>query len=74
MKQQEAKPLVIAAWDEWVAAKGLAPDDVNGRDALQFYYELQDKKSPLLKFIARVRDKWEIVHDWLIAEGRLRPF
>jgi hypothetical protein len=24
-------------------------------------------------FIARARDKWDVVHEWLIVEGRLRP-
>lgn len=71
MKQKEAEPLVIAAWDEWVMKRGLDPEKATGRDALQFYYELQDANSPLLKFISRARDKWQVIHDWLVSQRRV---
>jgi hypothetical protein len=45
-----------------------ALNDATGRDLLQFYYELQDAKSPLLKFMSRGRDKWLIIHEWLSDE------
>ena len=71
MKLKEAKPLVIAAWDDWAAKRGLRPDNAEGRDTLQFYYELQDAKSPLLKFNSRTREKWQVIHDWLVSEQRV---
>jgi hypothetical protein len=71
MKQKEAKPLLIDAWDAWLENRGIDHNDATGRDALQFYYELQDKKSPLLGFISRARDKWDVVHDWLVIERRV---
>jgi hypothetical protein len=71
MKQKEAKPLLMAAWDAWLQKKGISHNDATGRDALQFYYELQDTKSPLLGFISRARDKWDVVYDWLVSEGRV---
>jgi hypothetical protein len=71
MKLKEAKPLVIAAWDDWAAKRGLRPDNAAGRDTLQFYYELQDAKSPLLKFDSRTREKWQVIHDWLVSEQRV---
>jgi hypothetical protein len=71
MKQKEARPLVVAAWDAWAAKRGLNSADATGRDALQFYYELQDVSSPLLKFISREREKWQVIHDWLVSERRI---
>jgi hypothetical protein len=71
MKQKEARPLVVAAWDVWATKRGLDNADATGRDALQFYYELQDVNSPLLKFISREREKWQVIHDWLVSERRI---
>lgn len=71
MRLKEAKPLVIAAWDDWAAKRGLRPDDATGRDTLQFYYELQDAKSPFLQFFSRTREKWQVIHDWLVSERRV---
>jgi hypothetical protein len=71
MKLSEAKPLVIAAWDDWAAKRGIKPDYAEGRDALRFYYELQETKSPLLRFISRARDKWEVIYYWLMSERQV---
>ena len=71
MKQSEVKPLVLEAWDAWAAKRGLDPAKATGRDALQFYYELKDTNSPLLRFISRAREKWLVVHDWLASERRI---
>jgi hypothetical protein len=71
MKQKEVKPLLLDAWDAWIANRGLDPAKATGRDALQFYYELEDANSPLLKFISRAREKWQVVHDWLVSERRI---
>jgi hypothetical protein len=71
MKLSEAKPLVIAAWDDWATKRGITPDYAEGRDALRFYYELQEEKSPLLRFISRARDKWEVIYYWLMSERQV---
>jgi len=47
-------------------------DRATGRDALKFYVELEDTRSPLLNFETRRRDKWQIVHDWLLGAQRIR--
>lgn len=72
MKQKEVRPLLVAAWDEWAARKGLDLGKATGRDTLQFYYDLQDAKSPLLKFVSRTCEKWQVIHDWLVSEQRVR--
>jgi hypothetical protein len=71
MKQQESKPLIIQQWDQWVQTQSIKPGHASARDSFKFYLELQDERSPLLNFQSRGRDKWQIVHDWLLNEGRV---
>ena len=73
MRQSEAKRLLLEAWDRWLQKHALNADGVTGRESLQFFIELQDLKSPLLIFQTRGRDKWRIIHGWLVGEGRVRP-
>jgi hypothetical protein len=72
MKQQEAKRLIIKEWDRLVRQQSVDSDRATGRDTLKFYVELEDARSPLLNFPTRGRDKWQIVHDWLVGSGRIR--
>jgi hypothetical protein len=72
MKQVEAKRLIIKEWDRWVRQQSVDSDRATGRDSLKFYVELEDARSPLLNFPTRGRDKWQIVHDWLVGSGRIR--
>lgn len=71
MKQCEAKRLVIETWDKWIEQQPLKISKATGRESLKFFYELQDARSPLLAFSTRGRDKWPIVHAWLVGEGRV---
>ena len=41
-------------------------------NSLKFFVELQDARSALLNFKARGRDKWQVVHDWLLDARRVR--
>jgi nuclear transport factor 2 (NTF2) superfamily protein len=68
MKQKDARALMIREWNRWLQTQSIKPDDATGRDALKFFFELQDKRSPLMGFQTRGRDKWEVVHAWLIRE------
>jgi hypothetical protein len=70
MKREEARRLIIHAWDRWIASQPASTDRATGRDTLKFYLELKDAQSPMLKFQGRGRDKWQIVHGWLRKEGR----
>ena len=70
MKREEAKRLIVQAWDRWIVSQPIVPDRATGRDTLKFYLELKDAQSSLLKFQGRGRDKWGIVHGWLRSEGR----
>jgi hypothetical protein len=72
MKQSEAKRLILEDWDRWLQKHALNTDDVSGRESLKFFIELQDLKSPLLNFQTRGRDRWRIIHGWLVSEGRVR--
>jgi hypothetical protein len=71
MKQEEAKRLIVQEWDRWVRTQPVEPGKATGRDALKFFFELQDTRSVLLNFQTRGRDKWQIVHAWLRSAGRL---
>ena len=71
MKQEEAKRLIIREWDRWVATQPIEDGGPTGRDSLKFFVELQDARSALLDFQTRGRDKWQIVHAWLLNARRL---
>ncbi|SDS18198.1 hypothetical protein [Bradyrhizobium canariense] len=71
MKREEAKRLIIHEWEKWIKTQPIKPDQATGRDSLKFYLELKDAQSPLLKFQGRGRDKWHIVHGWLVSDGRI---
>jgi hypothetical protein len=67
MKQKDARALMIEEWDRWLQSQSIAPREATGRDSLKFYIELQDKRSPLLEFQTRGRDKWDVIYGWLIG-------
>jgi hypothetical protein len=71
MKQEEARRLLIEEWDKWIRTQPVTPDKATGRESLKFFLELKDARSPLLKFQAKVRDKWPIIHRWLLDQNRV---
>jgi len=71
MKQKEVRSLIIREWDRWLQTQSVDPEGPTGRDSLKFYFELQDNRSNLLDFQSRGRDKWLIVHSWLLSERRV---
>ena len=70
MKQKDARALIIPEWNRWLQSQSIDPSAATGRESLQFFFELQDSRSPLLDFQTRGRDKWQLVHAWLIGERR----
>jgi hypothetical protein len=70
MKQKDARALMIREWSRWLQGQSIDPELATGRESLKFFFELQDKGSPLLDFQTRGRDKWAVVHAWLIGERR----
>src|SRR5262249_9698483 len=70
MKQKDARALMMQEWDQWLQTQSIARREATGRDSLKFYFELQDKRSPLLDFQTRGRDKWDVVHGWLVGARR----
>jgi hypothetical protein len=71
MKQRDLRTHIIREWDAWLQSHAIPPGSATGRDSLKFYFELQDKRSTLLNFQSRGRDKWQIVHSWLLSEHRV---
>jgi hypothetical protein len=74
MKHEETRRLIIREWDRWIQTQSIDSTAASGRDSLKFFLELQDARSALLDFQARGRDKWQVVHAWLVDAGRVhRP-
>jgi hypothetical protein len=71
MKQQDVKPLIMWEWDRWALTQSIAPRKASARDSLKFFLALQEARSPLLDFQSRGRGKWQVVHGWLLSEGRV---
>jgi hypothetical protein len=72
MKHAEAKRLIATEWDRWIQAQSINPKRASARDSFKFFLELQEAGSPLLDFQTRGRDKWQIVHAWLLSDRRVR--
>ena len=70
MRQWRRKLQIRSEWERWLRDSSLDPEEATSRDSLKFFYELQEKKSPLFKFQSRGRDKWKIVHQWLLGDER----
>jgi hypothetical protein len=68
MRQKEVRDLIIREWDRWLQTQSIDSDGPTGRDTLKFFFELQDARSPLLNFQSRGRDKWKIIHTWLLSK------
>lgn len=71
MRQSERKGLILLEWERWLQAQPIDPRAATARDSLKFFCELQDQRSSLLEFRATGRDKWQVVHAWLLSEGRV---
>jgi hypothetical protein len=71
MRQEKAKRLIIREWDRWVEAQSLGSGGATARDSFEFFLELQDARAVFLDFQTRGRDKWQVVHDWLLGARRL---
>jgi hypothetical protein len=71
MRQHERKSRLLLEWDRWLQAQPVARRRPTARDTLKFFYELEDSRSPLLDFRSGRRDKWHLVHAWLVELGRV---
>ena len=71
MRQVEVRRLIIGEWDRWVQSQLIYSGRATARDSLKFFLELQDARSALLDFRSRGRDKWQIIHTWLVSKERV---
>jgi hypothetical protein len=71
MRQHERKSRILLEWDRWLQAQPVARRRPTARDTLKFFYELEDSGSPLLDFRSGRRDKWQMIHAWLLEFGRV---
>ena len=70
MTKEESRLRVMREWISWRDANGVTAE-ARGNDALRFYTHLQSNHPELLRF-RRSRDRWEVVHDWLLGNGCVR--
>jgi hypothetical protein len=68
MRQDERKSLILGEWDRWLQTQSIDRQPT-ARDTLKFFYDLQDRQSPLLNFRPSGRDKWQVIHGWLVSAG-----
>lgn len=66
--------LIVREWDRWTRQRGIPRYGLTARETLKFYTELDASKSSLLEFNPRGRDKWRIVHGWLLVAGRVDEY
>jgi hypothetical protein len=71
MRQEIRKSLLLQEWDRWIQTQPLDQPTPTARDTLRFFCELQDRRSPLLDFRPTRGDKWQVIHAWLLKEGRV---
>jgi hypothetical protein len=71
MRQDERKSLILLEWDRWLQTQAIDSPEPTARDALKFFYALQDRRSPLLDFRPMRGDKWQVIHTWLLSEERV---
>lgn len=71
MKYEEAKRLIVLEWDRWIQTQTINPAGASGRESLKFFHTLQDTQPRLLNFQSRGRDKWRLVHAWLLSAHRV---
>lgn len=66
----QAKEKVLREWDRWIGRQPSVERPAR-RDGFQFFLELQSRRSPALDFDAGSIDRWLIVHNWLLAAGKV---
>jgi hypothetical protein len=71
MRRDVRKSLILVEWDRWLKSQPIGPTTPTARDSLKFFYDLQDQRSPLLDFRPSRGDKWQVIHAWLLNEGRI---
>ena len=65
---REASQAIVREWDHWIRTQPLA-GKACARDARRFFLEIKARREPtLLDFRSGADDKWQIVHQWLMAE------
>ncbi len=71
MRRDQRESRLLQEWQQWLQTQPLGRRRPTARDTLKFFYELEDSRSPLLDFRSGRRDKWQVVHAWLVEMGRV---
>jgi hypothetical protein len=71
MRSDKRKSLLLQEWDSWVRTQPEKPPAPTAKETLRFFYELEEKRSPLVAFRPRQQDRWRVIHSLLLHEGRV---
>jgi hypothetical protein len=69
MTKEESRLGTLREWGHWCKVNGVGAT-ASGHDALRFYSHLQSNCPDLLRFKSS-RNRWQVVHDWLLGTGRV---
>jgi hypothetical protein len=72
MTKDEASPARIAIIEEWDAWAKKHPEKIKVAGGVLFFTYLQTKRPDLLLDFKSPGDKWQIIHSWLLREGRVK--
>jgi hypothetical protein len=71
MRSDKRKSLLLEEWDSWLRTQPVKPPAPTAKETLKFFYELEEKRSPLVAFRPRQQDRWRVIHCLLLNEGRV---
>ena len=72
--KKDAERQIIEAWDNWPKKPDTRSERELGLAMQSFYYELERKNSPLLRFRDNRAQKWQTFKCWLMRHERPVPF
>lgn len=68
MREADSERAVLIEWSNWAPRNCPNRPQLERADALMFFAYLQTEKPQLLSFQSS-RDKWTVVHGWLLSRG-----
>jgi len=72
MAKDEASPARTAIIEEWDAWAKKHPEKIKVAGGMLFFNYLQNKRTDLLLDFKSPGDKWQVIHSWLLREGKVK--
>jgi hypothetical protein len=68
MRESDAETAILLEWRTWAPRNFPSRPELTKADAQMFFAYLQTEKPQLLAF-ETTRDKWQVVHGWLLGRA-----